>query len=153
MYETLTSVKGKQLGLTIIPGSGSTKGMYLKPSQFLSVTAASDRKDDAIDFINAWVNDSDINAIIKGRRGVPISDTIAQEVSASLSESGKQVFEYMDLASEYASPIDPPNPAGSSEVGAEYSKQFEMVLFGEYDANKAAATFHTNAEAILKAAQ
>ena len=58
----------------------------------------------------------------------------------------------MDLVSKYASPIDPPNPSGTSEVIAEYKKQFEMVLFGESDPEKAAGAFRTNAEEALKAA-
>lgn len=152
MYETLVSVKGKNLGLTIIPGSGETKGMYIKPSQFLSIAASSDKKDEAVSFINAWVNDQAINDIIAGRRGVPISSVMAEEVSKNLAEPGKRVFEYMDLAAEYASPIDPPNPAGTSEVNAEYTKQFEMVLFGESSPEEAAGIFRTNAEAALKAA-
>ncbi len=152
MYETLVSVKGKELGLTIIPGSGEAKGMYIKPSQFLSVTAASDKKEEAVAFIDAWVNNKEINNIIAGRRGVPISSVMAKEVSENLEEPGKRVFEYMDLVSKYASPIDPPNPAGTSEVIAEYKKQFEMVLFGESDPEKAAGAFRTNAEEALKAA-
>lgn len=152
MYESLVSVKGKTLGLTIIPGSKDAKGMYVKPSQFLSVAATSDKKDEAIAFIDAWVNDSDINGIIAGRRGVPISSAMAEEVEQNLEEPGQKIFEYMDLVSEYSSPIDPPNPAGATEVNAEYTKQFEMVLFGESDAAQAAADFRSNAEAALKAA-
>lgn len=152
MYETLVSIKGKNLGLTIIPGSGTGKGMYVKPSQFLSVTATSDKKDEAVAFINAWVNDKEINNIIAGRRGVPISSVMAEEVAKSLQEPGKRVFSYMNMVSQYASPIDPPNPAGASEVSAEFTKQFEMVLFGESDPEKAAETFRVNAEAALKAA-
>ncbi len=152
MYETLVTVKGKELGLTIIPGSGASKGMYVKPSQFLSVTATSDKKDEAVAFIDAWVNNKEINNIIAGRRGVPISSVMAEEVAGKLEDPGKRVFEYMDLVSEYASPIDPPNPPGTSEVNAEYTKQFEMVLFGESTPKKAAETFRANAEEALKAA-
>ncbi len=152
MYETLVAVKGKELGLTIIPGTGATKGMYVKPSQFLSITATSDKKEEAAAFIDAWVNDEEINNVIAGRRGVPISSNMAEKVSANLEGPGKRVFEYMDLVSEYSSPIDPPNPAGASEVNAEYTKQFEMVLFGESDAAEAASAFRTNAETALKAA-
>ncbi|PNV60093.1 hypothetical protein C0033_20775 [Clostridium sp. chh4-2] len=152
MYESLVAVKGKELGLTIIPGTGADKGMYVKPSQFLSVTSSSDKKEEAVDFINAWVNDSDINKIIAGRRGVPISTVMAEEVAGTLKGPGQRVFEYMDLVSDYASPIDPPNPAGASEVNAEYTKQFEMVLFGESDSETASSKFRANAEDALKAA-
>lgn len=152
MYESLVSVKGKELGITIIPGSAGTKGMYVKPSQFLSVTSSSDKKAEAVSFINAWVNDSDINAIIAGRRGVPISTSMAKQVAESLKGPGKRVFEYMDLVADYSSPIDPPNPAGASEVTAEYTKQLEMVLFGESDPQAASAKFRANAVEALKAA-
>lgn len=152
MYESQVSVKGKQLGLAIIPGTGQAKSMYFKPSQFLCVTTTSDKKDEAVAFINSWVNDSDINGIIAGRRGTPISNVIADEVAGTLNESGQRVFEYMNVAAGYTSPVDPPYPAGTSEVIQEYIKRFESVLFGESTPKEAAAAFRANAENALKAA-
>lgn len=152
MYATFAGVKGKPLGITIQPGAGANKAMYAKPSQFLSISASSDQKDEAARFIDAWTNDSDLNAILKGRRGVPISTAIAGQVASTLDEAGKATFGYMTLLNDYSSPIAPPSPSGATEVNDEFKKQMEMLLFGEATSAEAAAEFITNANNILATA-
>ena len=152
MYASFVGVKGKQLGMTIIPGSGATKSMYSKPSQFLSIASTSNRKDDAVKFIDLWINDSDVNRILNGRRGVPISSAMAEQVSAALDETGKATFAYMNTVGQYSRPIDPPSPSGASEVASEFKKQMEMVLFGESTPAAAAASFINDATVCLNTA-
>lgn len=152
MYPTLCQVMGKSLGITIIPGTAESKAMYSKPSQFFSIPANSEHKEEAIAFINAWINDQDINNILKGRRGVPISSVVAQAVSEQMSDADRIVFDYMEGLTQYSSPIDPPSPSGAAEVTNEFRTQFEMVMFGEEDSATAAAAFREKANEYLAAA-
>lgn len=152
VYPTLCQVKGKTLGLTIVPGTGSEKVMYSKPSQFFSIPANSEHKEEAAAFINAWINDQDLNDILKGRRGVPISSVVAENVAQQMSDAERIVFEYMGELAQYSKPINAPYPSGASEVTNELKTQFEMVLYGESDSAKAAADLRTKATEYLAAA-
>ena len=149
---TMETVMSKKLGFTILPGTAETKAMYSKPSQFLSIATTSESKDKAADYINRWINDIEINKILLGRRGVPISNTVVDEITPHLDDVGQRVFEYQKLVEQYASPIDPPLPAGSAEVSDDFRKQMEMLLYGEIDVQKAAQNLISNTAVFLQAA-
>ncbi len=152
MYATYTGVKGKQLGINVLPGAGPTQAMYVKPSKFFSIGANSEMMEGAFAWINMWTQDEDLNLFLNGRRGVPISNEMADLVSAQLDENGQATFGYMSEISNYASPIGSPSPSGGPEVVAEYKKQMELMLFGESTPEQAAADFVEAANAILEAA-
>ncbi len=152
MYATYTGVKGKQLGINVLPGAGPTQAMYVKPSKFFSIGANSEMKEAAFAWINMWTQDEELNLFLNGRRGVPISNEMADLVAAQLDENGQATFGYMSEISNYASAIGAPSPAGGTEVVAEYKKQMELMLFDESTPEEAAADFVELANGILETA-
>ena len=117
--------------MRVLPGAAATKAMFVKPSQFLSIAATSERVEDAAKFINYWVNDEEANLFIAGRRGVPINPDIATLVGQSLSEESMLVFDYMNLMAGYASDLYAPDPQAHSEISDEYNRRVQDVLYGE----------------------
>ncbi len=147
------NVLGKPCTLTIIPGTGPTKGVYIKPSQLLAIPAKCAYKDDAANYINMWTNDSGFNAVLAGRRGVPINSVIADEVKETLDANSQLVYEYIEFAMDYAQSITSPWPMGSSEVVTAFKTAVAETLYGESSAEDAAAKFMTTAAQVLIDAQ
>jgi len=140
-YTTYASVLKDSFGavpMRILPGAAATKAMFVKPSQFLSIAAGTERVEDAAKFINYWINDEKANLFIAGRRGVPINPDIATLVGESLDENSRLVFEYMNLMAGFASDLYAPDPQAHSEIANEYNLQVQSVLYGEKSPEDAA---------------
>jgi len=148
-YPTWVNAKGHTLGITVIPGAGPTNAMYMRPSQFHSITHNANNTEAAALFIDYWNNNVEINRIVDGRRGVPISASMAEYVRQNLDEVGQIIFGYMDFAQTFARPIAPPHPAGHSEVEGEFRTLMERVLFRVDTPEAAAQEFYDFATAVL----
>ncbi len=147
----LTKAANRPLKLTIFPShDGGDKGLFLKPSQFFSVTTHSKHPDAAAKFIDFFTNDTEANMILAGERGVPISSKIREALLPTLDEGGKEMFKYIELVQNYSKPIDPPAPPGSTEVGALMTRLQEQLSFGQITPEKAAKQFREEAEKILR---
>lgn len=150
VYPSLCEVMGKTLGITIIPGTGESKSMYAKPGQFLSIPVNSEHKEEAIKFINEWVNNQEINDILNGRRGVPISTVVADNLAEKANDVQKAVYDYMDELPKYLSSTPPTwRPAGTAEIQSEFENLFDMVMFGEISPEDAAVTLREKANEYL----
>ena len=133
-YTTYAAMLKENYGpvpLRVLPGAAATKAMFVKPSQFLSISATAEHVDEAARFINHWVNDEEANLFIAGRRGVPINPEIATLVGQSLDENSMMVFEYMNLMAGFASDLYAPDPQAHGEISDEYNRQVQAVLYGE----------------------
>lgn len=117
--------------LRIIPGAAQTKAMWIKPSQFLSISKDAENVEEAAAYINFWCNDKEANGFIAGRRGVPISNKMAEFVGSSLDEASKLTFDYMVEMAQYASDLYAPDPMAHGEIDGEFITTFQSVLFGE----------------------
>lgn len=117
--------------MRIIPGAAQTKAMWIKPSQFLSISKDAENVEEAAAYINFWCNSEEANAFIAGRRGVPISNKMADFVGSSLDEASKLTFDYMVEMAQYASELYAPDPMAHGEIDGEFITTFQSVLFGE----------------------
>lgn len=117
--------------LHVIPGAAATKAMWVKPSQFLSISKDAENIEEAAAYINFWCNDEAANRFIAGRRGVPISNKMAGIVGDSLDEASKVTFDYMVDMAQYASDLYAPDPIAHGEIDSEFNTTFQSVLFGE----------------------
>lgn len=152
-YTTYAAMLKENFGavpLRLIPGAAATKAMFVKPSQFLSISATAEKVDEAAKFINYWVNDEEANLFIAGRRGVPINPEIATLVGQSLDENSMMVFEYMNLMAENASDLYAPDPQAHSEIADEYNRQVQAVLYGESTPEAAAQALVEYIDKALK---
>ncbi|MFE5322997.1 ABC transporter substrate-binding protein [Paenibacillus sp. NPDC056579] len=148
-YVAWSAAAKRPTELIPIPGPNANKGLFLKPSMGFSVAKSSKQKEEAVKFINFFVNDIEANQIIKGERGVPISSKVQDALKPSLSPAEVKVFDYVAWAEKNSSPMDPPNPVGSIEVEKLLKDLSEQILYKKISVEDAAAKFRKDANAIL----
>ena len=142
----------RPLSLAMIPSLKGEKkpGHYLKPSMFFSVAKSSKNVSEAVQFINYFTNDVEANKVLMAERGVPISSKVREALEPSLSDVQKTIFEYINLVIENSSPIDPPDPAGHSEVDKLLDNIQAEMLYEKITLEEGAEKFRTRANQILE---
>lgn len=138
--------------IKIISVPSYTKGKItscVRPSMFFSVSAYSKHKKEAVEFINFITNDLEANDILKGERGVPISEKVSASVEQKLSEADKEQYSFMKYIKTNPSPSDPPTPNTSGNVNSFFARLSVQILNGEITPEEAAKNFRTGANKIL----
>lgn len=148
-YVAYSAAAKRPVELQPIPGPNGNKGLFLKPSMGFSIPKSSKQKEEAAKFINFFMNDIDANKIIKGERGVPISSKVKEALKPTLKPEEAKVFDYVAWAEGNSSPMDPPNPIGSTEVEKLLKDLSEQILYKKMSVQDAAAKFRKDANAIL----
>lgn len=146
-YVALQIAVNRPMALAQMPGPDMEKGLYMQPSMYWSITANSKVKEEAAKFIDFWTNSAEANKLIKGERGVPISSKIKESLTTELTESGKQVFQFVADMEPKTSPMSP--PVGSPEVVALLTDLAEQMNFGQIKPDAAAVQFRKEATEIL----
>ncbi|MCL6590760.1 MAG: extracellular solute-binding protein [Firmicutes bacterium] len=142
----------RPIAISLLPRIANPKrpGTFLKPSMFFSVSKASANKDEAVKFINYFINDLEANQILLAERGIPIIPKIRDALMDIMPPVNRQIFEFINLAgNNNASPIDPADPPGASEVLKIFRTIDQEVLYGATSAKEAAAKFMAQANEIL----
>lgn len=135
------------------PEGAEAEPMYLKPAMFFSVTGTSQHKEEAAKFIDWFVNSKECNEILKGERGVPANSDIADMVKGMVSDVEQVAYAYVAEVNKVATPVDPPNPAGYSEVEAKLVSLVEDIRYGNKSGAEAAEEFVPAAQTILEEAK
>ncbi|WP_426446835.1 ABC transporter substrate-binding protein [Paenibacillus sp. S-38] len=148
-YIGLVNAAKRPLELQPMVGPNANKGMFLKPSMYLSVTKSSKNKEEAAKFIDFFINDIEANKIIKGERGVPVSSKVKEALKPLLKPEEVKVFDYVAWAEQNSSPMDPPNPIGSIEIEKLLKDLNEQMMYKKITPEDAAAKFRKDATAIL----
>lgn len=148
---TLAQTAGKELGMTMNPISTGATGqnMFLKPSMFFSITESSKNKEQAAKVLDFLTNSTKAQDCLKAERGVPISTKIAEYIKPTLPAEQQSAFDYVAMVGQIATPIDPPNPPGFSELRKLCSDLTDQVRYGEISPEDATAKFMTDGNAIL----
>lgn len=147
-YVALQIAVNRPMALAQMPGPDMEKGLYMQPSMYWSITSNSKAKEEAAKFVDFWTNNVEANKLIKGERGVPISSKIKESLATELSDSGKQVFQFVADMEPKTSPMSP--PVGSPEVVALLTDLAEQMNFGQIKPDAAAVQFRKEANAILE---
>ena len=138
--------------MKIISVPSYTKGKItscVRPSMFFSVSSYSKHKKEAVEFINFITNDLDVNNVLKGERGVPISEKVSLSVEQKLSEADKEQYLLMKYIKENPSSSDPPTPNTSGNVNYLFARLSVQVLKGEITPEESAKNFRIGANKIL----
>ncbi|UUZ86891.1 extracellular solute-binding protein [Paenibacillus sp. P26] len=129
-------------------GSGAQQGLWLQPSQFMSVNAKTKYPKEAAMFISFMVNDPEATAILGGERGVPGSSKVREALKANATPIDKKIYDYIDLAAKNARTPDREIPNGkefeSSIVGLS-----QKVAFGKETIPNASQELFSVAEKII----
>jgi multiple sugar transport system substrate-binding protein len=142
----------RPVGVALMPRIAKSKqpGTYLKPSMFFSVTKKSANKDEAVKFVNYFLNDIEANKVLLAERGIPIIPKVRDTLKGMVDPVNKQIFDYIDLVgNKNASPIDPPDPPGAGEVLKAFLTINQEVLYQMTSPKDAAAKFMKQANDIL----
>lgn len=148
----VTAAADRPLGMITLPKAKDQvrEGLYIKPSMFFSAAESSPNKDAAVMFIDFFINDVEANKILFAERGVPISSYVREELEPLLTDVQIQMFNYLDLAAQHSSAIDPPEPPGHPEVLRLIEDIESMVLHGASTPAEAAKMFRQEANRILR---
>lgn len=149
-YVGLQQVANRPLAIAPMVGPEMTKGLFLKPSMFFSVSEHSKVKEEAAKFISFFVNDIEANKLILGDRGVPVSSKVKEALKEVSTEAQIQVYDYVAWAENNSTPMDPADPIGSAEVFKSLTSLAEQMNYNKIKPEDAAKKFRDEATSILK---
>jgi multiple sugar transport system substrate-binding protein len=129
-------------------GSGAAQGLWLQPSQFMSVNAKTKYPKEAATFISFMVNDPEATMILGSERGVPGSSKVREALKAQATEIDKKVYEYIDLAAKNSRTVDREIPNGK-EFETAIKTISQKVAFGAAAIPNAAQELFTAAEKVV----
>jgi multiple sugar transport system substrate-binding protein len=132
-----------------LPGSGDGKGMYLKPSQFLSIAKNSKQVDAAAKFIDFWMNDIDANKALNATLGFPYIQKVLDAMAPNFDEVQKKTAAYLKTVEKYAAPISAPEPGNGGEISKLLENATSEIYFEKSSTKEAAAKFRKQANEIL----
>ncbi|MCP4404971.1 MAG: carbohydrate ABC transporter substrate-binding protein, partial [bacterium] len=124
---------------------------YVKPGQFLAVTAHSKHPKEAAMFINYFTNSIEANKVLLAERGVPISSVVADGLKELLTSSQIEMFDYMALVETDSSPLPLPDPVKHAEIWDNvYLVEFiSPILYGQISAEDGVKRYRDLVSEIL----
>jgi multiple sugar transport system substrate-binding protein len=149
-FAVIASATNPDITLAVPPyASNGNKALWIKPGMFFSVAETSKLKDEAVKFINWFVNSEEANKVIMAERGVPVSSAIRAYMKPSLNVKQQEMFDYVDVVMPHSAAASPPEPQGISEINKLLIDTIDQVLYGQTTPEAAASSFRAEAEAIL----
>jgi len=130
---------------------GGKSPVYIKPSQYFSITAGSKHPKEAAAFISFFTNDVDANVVLGGERGVPIANKVAAALKPKLSKMAAESFDLIDRANKFAQPL-PPNdpPAWTPILTGIFTPKVEVPVMNLiWTPEMAVGVFRTEATMVL----
>lgn len=144
--------EGMEIGITTWPSPDPKKSNFLKPGMLFAVSADCKNPEEAVKFINWFINSEECNQVLLDDRGVPVSQKVADAIAPNLEETSQKVVAYInDVATPNSSPINPPAPAGANEVYEILTNLEEQVLYGEISPEEAAKQLFEQGNNAMKA--
>lgn len=116
---------------------------------YLSISAYSKHKKEAVEFIDFLTNDLEVNDILKVERGVPVSNTVSDNLQKKASEADKQQYVFLKYIKENPSPQDPATPNTVGSINSLFQMLSDDVFRGLITPEDAAKQFRTSANKIL----
>lgn len=148
-FVAYSGMMDQELELTVLPNENDASGLYLKPSQFFSVTEQSEYKEEAAKVVDFITNSIEANNILLAERGIPVASQVREGIKANVSAEVAKTFDYIALAENYATPIAPPEPVGAAEVTKIIKSLYEQVGYGVMSPEEAAEALVEEANAVL----
>lgn len=142
--------EGMTLGLTTMPSPDPVKSNWLACSQYFTISSKTADPDEAVKFLNYFINDIDAGKVLLIERGIPVSSAVNDAIAGDLDESSKGVVSFVsNVVVPNSSAVPAPDPAGAGEIFAYHRELQEMISYGEITADEAASLFIETAEEIL----
>jgi multiple sugar transport system substrate-binding protein len=103
---------------------------WLNSSQFMCVYKRSAYPDEAVKFINFFVNDIEVGKILGNERGISSSTIVRDVISSNVSPIEKKIFDYYALATQHIASTDP-LPPKDQEFTNTFKLIYQQVAFGQ----------------------
>ncbi|MFE6968811.1 ABC transporter substrate-binding protein [Isoptericola sp. NPDC057653] len=133
----------------LLPPADDTanRGLYLKPSLELSMSATTEHPEEAARFIDFIANDPEVSKEFGLSRGAPIS----QPALDALEPEGldKQILDYWEQLAEVAGDTPPPPPEGAGAVEVEFTRIAQDIGFGTTSVDDGVKEFFSTAPGML----
>lgn len=142
----------RPLKIALIPSikDSKQKGTFFMASMYFSIPASAKNPDDAVAFLNYFLNDVSANDVLNGERGVPVPAKIRAHLSENADPVNKQIFDYISHVAGNCSPIDPPDPPKASEFLKLVKDKTMEVLMKKTAPENAANEIIAKGNVILK---
>jgi multiple sugar transport system substrate-binding protein len=89
---------------------GGKSPIYMKPSQYFSITTASKYPKEAAKLIEFFTNDIEANKILKGERGVPVNSKVLTALKSVSDQITADSFDIIERGGAYATKLPPNDP-------------------------------------------
>lgn len=134
--------------------AGGVSGQSIQPSQFVCLSRDATDDDAGLAYMNAFVNDPDMTAVLGLERGIPQQSDVRAALEPKLNEAEATSVAYFDAIQPHVAPLAPPAPAGNRECEEAFEARAGVaVLLGQASIEDAAQQFMDEAAAILRRAQ
>ncbi|MDC7124971.1 MAG: ABC transporter substrate-binding protein [Spirochaetales bacterium] len=145
----IESAAGKDLVLIPRP-NGDRSGMYNKPAMYFSLTTDAVNPEEAVKFMNFWINDPEPNKIGTTNRGVPCNSAVREAIAPGLDQQSIEIVDYIAQVNDMFGPLPPNKPVQEPEISELFSSLVEKVCLNMLAPEEAADQFLTKAEGMLK---
>ncbi|MFC7619567.1 ABC transporter substrate-binding protein [Microlunatus sp. GCM10028923] len=132
-------------------GQAADNGLYYKPSMFWSLSARTERRDQAITFLNFLVNDPDAAKTLLVDRGAPINRATRPAVEQALRPVDLRSLQFLDALAGEIKDAPPVPPVGASDVQNVLKRYVSDVFFTKLSPEQAAEKFTTEVQGMLDA--
>lgn len=127
---------------------GTAEASQLRIAMSFAIGNNSQHKEEAMKFIDFFVNNVEVNEILQAERGIPISAKVREEMQPNLNDAQKSMFSYVDIVTANCK-MQPVVPDSASKVDALLKEVNEKVLYKMITPEEGAKEFRTGAEDIL----
>lgn len=155
--ETTADVaEGQEYELLRVPsptGKVTDNGMYMKGSEFYSISAKADKakQEAAAKFVDYMLNDPEAAKVMGVTEGVPPNPEMAEAAKGSLSETNKHVADFtLEVKDEIQGDSPGPSPVGSGNIQGIFDREFLDLLYGKISIDDAVEKIMKGIDGELK---
>jgi len=132
------------------PSDGCCSSTYIKPSQFMTISANSAHPKEAAQFINYMTNSLEANRVLLGERGVPVSSVVSNDLKAYVTPAQAESFDFIARVTKDRSPLPPPYTSVEISIRDKVLPDtLTNIMFGEVTPEEGMAKFDADATALL----
>lgn len=124
------SLKPGSIGVAAMPKSEQA-GSWLKATFYFSISQDSKHKEEAIKFIDWFINDPEVGEISGTTRGVPVSSKIVAELEPKFTAADKLTIEMIEKATPGAQVFNPGAKGWVNFDSKDYISITESLMFGQ----------------------
>ncbi len=143
-----------EIGAGMVPKMANGRpGQFIKPSMFLSLSRDSRDVEAAMLYMNDWVSDPQITAILGIERGIPCSPRVREALKPNLKPVEVLSVNFFDAIQGKVAPVPPPPPKGAGEVRDAFMRIGTDVVLDRTKPADAASMFIEEAASIIERAR